>query len=166
MWQKYKAIKILFICILILSGTSVFAQTTAVTESGDKVLLFKDGTYRKNNQTKVDNELRSRIKQIGTQYSANENDIEEACLLAVQGWRYALPQPKSRQAAWGNPDGRTTWWYGYWENINTNEYSSRKPKLGQAGIWIGDRQNLKGYYRRGGSPGYPTKVETILSELK
>lgn len=170
MWQKYKAIKALFsnvlFFVLIISPISVFAQTTAVTESGDKVVLFKDGTYRKNNQPKVDNELKSRIKQIGNQYSASENDTEEAYLLAAQGWRYTLPQPKSRQAAWGNSDGRTTWWYGYWENIDTNEYSSKIPKIGQAGIFIGDGQKLKGYYRNGGSPSYPTKIETIFSQLR
>ena len=27
-----------------------------------------------------------------------------------------MPQPKSRQAAWGNGDGRTTWFYGFWDN--------------------------------------------------
>ena len=161
---KYKVI--VFCCILMLFGTSVFAQTAAVTESGDKVLLFKDGTYRKNNQSKIDNELSSRIKEIGNKCSASENDIEEAILLAAQGWRYTLPRPKSRQAAWGNTDGRTTWLYGYWENIDTNEYSSKKPKLGQSGIFIGDGQKLKGYYRNGGSPSYPTKIETILSQLK
>ena len=164
MQRKYTVI--LFFCILALFVTSVFAQTTATTESGDKILLFKDGTYRKNDQPKVDNELKSRIKQIGNQCSASENDIEEAYLLAIQGWRYTLPQPKSRQAAWGNSDGRTTWWYGYWENIDTNAYSSKKPKLGQSGIFIADGQKLKGYYRNGGSPSYPTKIETILSQLR
>lgn len=168
--QKYKGLKILFsnvfLCILVLYGASVFAETRAVTESGDKVILFEDGTYRKDNLSKVDNELKSRIKQIGNQCSASEDDIEEAYLLAVQGWRYTLPQPKSRQAAWGNPDGRTTWWYGYWENIDTNMYSSKKPKLGQSRIFIGDGQKLKGYYRNGGSPSYPTKIETILSQLR
>lgn len=164
MSQKYKAI--VFFCILILSATSVFAQTTTTTESGEKVFLFKDGTYRQNIQSNIDNKLKSHIKEIGNRCSASENDIEEACLLAAQGWRYTLPQPKSKQAAWGNPDGRTTWWYGYWENINTNEYSSKKPKLGQSGIWIGDGQNQRGYYRRGGSPSYPTKTEMMLSELK
>lgn len=164
MGQKYRAILIL--CILILSATSIFAETTAITESGEKIVLFKDGTYRKNNQPKVDSALRSRIEQIGSKHSASANDIEEACSLAAQGWCYVLPQPKSRQAAWGNSDGRTTWWYGYWKNNDTNEYSSKKPELGQSGIWIGDGQKLMGYYRRGGSPSYPTKVELMLSSLK
>ena len=162
--RKYRIIVLL--CILSLFGTSVFAQTTAVTESGDKVELFKDGTYRKDSQPKVNDELRSRIKQIGDKCSASASDIEEAALLAAQGWRYTLPRPKSRQAAWGNNDGRTTWLYGYWENIDTNEYSAKKPQLGQSGIFIGDGQKLKGYYRNGGSPPYPTKIETILSQLR
>ena len=157
---------LILITVLALLGTSVFAETAATTESGEKVILFPDGTYRKNIQPKIDDKLQLRIKQIGNKHSASDNDSNEAYSLASQGWRYVLPQPKSNQAAWGNSDGRTTWWYGYWENIETNEYSSKKPQFGQSGIWVGDGQNQKGYYRRGGSPTYPSKVELILNELR
>ena len=152
--------------IFLLLISTTFAQTTAVTESGDEVILFKDGTYRKNSTPKIDNDLKLRIEQIGNECSANKKDIEQAYLLAVQGWRYSLPQPKSNQAAWGNTDGRTTWFYGYWKNTNTKEYSSTMPQLGKSGVWVGDKQNNKGYYRKGGSPRYPTKTERILSKLK
>jgi hypothetical protein len=167
---KYEGTKIgfgvAFSFILVLFLTLAFAQTSATTESGERVILFPDGTYRSAIEPKPDGSLVLRIKQIGSERSASKEDIEEAHSLATAGWRYVLPQPKSAQAAWGNYDGRTTWWYGYWENIKTNEYSSAIPKLGQSGVWVGDGQNRRGYYRRGGSPAYPTKVELILSDLR
>lgn len=163
--MKKAEIGFLVAIFLIITGVSVFAETSAVTEAGEKVILFPDGTYRKGIENKIDNGLELRIQSAGNNFSASESDLKEAYSLAVQGWRYTLPQPKSRQSAWGNSDGRTTWWYGYWRNIETNEYSSRKPELGQSGMWIGNGQNQSGYYRRGGSPTYPSKVELILSAL-
>ena len=64
--------------------------------------------------------------------------------MAKQGWRYTLPQPKSLQARWGNSDGRTTWWYGYWKNNRTNEYSSNKPTKKANGIFKGNGKIIPG----------------------
>ena len=46
-------------------------------------------------------------------------DVDERTLLIANelyedGWKYIVPKPKP-QASWYNSDGRTTWWYGYWE---------------------------------------------------
>lgn len=81
----------------------------------------------------------------------------------LQGWRYTMPRPKSAKAAWGKSDGRTTWWYGNWYNNNTNKYSNKTPKKQSSGYYEGDRQNNKGSWRNGGSPGYPSKLEWLLS---
>ena len=80
-----------------------------------------------------------------------------------QGWRYAMPEPKSAQAMWGNYDGRTTWWYHDWENIKTEQHSQTTPVLNEQGKYVGDWQDNRGYYRNGGSPSWPTKIEWLLS---
>lgn len=50
--------------------------------------------------------------------------IQTALAMQEQGWEYNMPSPKSPQAAWGNYDGRTTWYVGYWENSKTGETST------------------------------------------
>ena len=153
------------LCLSLLFA-SANSQTAAVTASGDTFYLHNDGTYQKTEKSqKEDKRLKSTIENLGKKHSASDREIAEAYSMAVQGWRYSLPQPKSPQAAWGNRDGRTTWWYGYWRNTQSGKHSSIKPQLSKAGIWIGDDQNLAGYYRRGGSPTYPSKIELILSDL-
>jgi hypothetical protein len=152
-------------CLIFFLSPELFSQIPAVTPSGDTVLLFKDGTYRKKEKKKDDVQLKQKINRIRAKYSASAAELEEAYSLASQGWRYTLPQPKSAQAAWGNYDGRTTWWYGYWKNLKTNKYSQNKPDLSESGVWTGDGQKFEGFYRKGGSPPNPTPIEFILSEL-
>lgn len=153
--------------ILIFLSTSLLAQSDiAVTAKGDTVLLFKDHTYKYKKEIKKKNSvLDNKITEIGKKLGASSRDIKEAQALAEQGWEYTLPSPKSNQAYWGNSDGRTTWWYGYWKNIKTREYSSEKPLKKSSGYYKGNGQNNSGSYRRGGSPRYPTKLEKILSEI-
>ena len=110
-------------------------------------------------------DLGQRIRDLGRQFQASSDEISEASSLAIQGWRYTLPVQKSAQAAWGNRDGGTTWYYGYWNNILDGAYSEKKPGKQSDGKWAGDYQNLSGYYRGGGSPPYPTPIEKILSSL-
>ena len=81
----------------------------------------------------------------------------------LQGWRYTMPRPKSSQASWGNSDRRTTWWNGYWFNNKTNKYSRTVPKKQTNGYYYGDSQEDKGYWRNGGSPITPTKIDWLLS---
>jgi len=85
--------------------------------------------------------------------------------LSQQGWTYTMPVPKSKEAIWGNPDGRTTWWFGYWFNTKTNKYSDTDPKKDASGAYVGDDQIRKDFYRRGGSPGNPTSLEWLLSTV-
>lgn len=79
-----------------------------------------------------------------------------------QGWEYIMPQPKSPQARWGNRDGRTTWWVGYWTNHITNETSENIPNF-NSGKYKGDNKGGRAW-RRGGSPGVPSKLEWLLSK--
>lgn len=87
-----------------------------------------------------------------------------ASALASQGWVYVMPQPKSAQAAWGNRDGRTTWWLGYWQNTKTGATSVKQPTKGTGDNYTGDGQAGKGVWRRGGSPPLPSKVEWLCSK--
>jgi len=94
--------------------------------------------------------------------SASKDDILKACILVMKGWQYIMPRPKSRQARWGNSDGRTTWYYGYWKNTKTGQYSKQTP--GKNDNYQGDGQRYAGQWRRGGSPGRPTIIEYLCSK--
>jgi len=94
--------------------------------------------------------------------NVSQKTINIALAMQQDGWEYTMPVPKSRQAAWGNTDGRTTWWVGYWYNSNTNTYSFATPKL-KKGEYVGDGVGGPGW-RRGGSPRSPTKLEWLLSK--
>lgn len=89
--------------------------------------------------------------------------IDRALAMQKQGWGYVMPMPKSPQAMWGNTDGRTTWWNGYWINRTTKQYSSTEPAL-KEGRYVGDGIDSSGW-RRGGSPRRrPTDLEWLLSK--
>ena len=92
---------------------------------------------------------------------ASSEEIQIASQLVSLGWEYHMPSPKSSQARWGNTDGRTTWWNGYWINNNTNTISSSQPQ-GSNG-YEGDGKDPRGW-RRGGSPRYPTAIEWLCSK--
>jgi hypothetical protein len=73
-----------------------------------------------------------------------------------------MPEPKSHQAAWGNHDGRTTWWVGYWVNRRTGATSSSQPKMDSTGEFVGDGNGFRAW-RRGGTPRPPSKIEWLCS---
>ena len=87
-------------------------------------------------------------------------DQEMATELATRGWTYVMPRPKSAKAAWGNPDGRTTWWVGYWRNERTRQTSIRQPAAEDEYTGDGEAPG----WRRGGTPSRPTNVEWLCSE--
>ena len=95
-------------------------------------------------------------------FPCDKETIEKAVKLKRAGWTYIMPQPKSAQARWGNGDGRTTWWVGYWVNEGTNATSSVQPERTPDGQWIGDGKGIR-FWRRGGSPLAPTKIEWLCS---
>lgn len=126
-----------------------------------KNFIFDKSSYsHKVNTEEVSGGLHSNSFFKTNSTSGSDNVAEE---LKSQGWSYTMPIPKSDQAEWGNEDGRTTWYYGYWYNQRTHEYSEKVPIRNSSGKFEGDKQNLKGKWRRGGSPPPPTKVMKLLS---
>jgi hypothetical protein len=89
--------------------------------------------------------------------------IQNALELKRVGWTYIMPEPKSPQAAWGNHDGRTAWYVGYWVNDNDRSTSSGQPKKDEKGQFLGDGKGFKSW-RRGGSPPRPTRIEWLCSK--
>lgn len=97
-------------------------------------------------------------------FSCDQATIQTALELKRAGWTYIMPEPKSPQAAWGNRDGRTTWWVGYWVNKQNNSTSSTQPKKDASGQLVGDGNGSRSW-RRGGSPPPPTKIEWLCSDF-
>jgi hypothetical protein len=95
-------------------------------------------------------------------FSCDKSTIQTAIELKHAGWTYIMPEPKSPQAAWGNYDGRTTWWVGYWVNGRTGATSSAQPTKNASGEWIGDGNGFRAW-RRGGTPPPPSKIEWLCS---
>jgi len=154
---------------VLLISASIQAQDQIITlENGKKVVLHSDKTWEysegivytydfsKIRDNEIPNFLRQGIK-------ADKQTLTVATEIYFQGWRFTMPNPKSPQATWGNYDGRTTWWHGYWYNTKTNKFSRSAPRKHSNGYYYGDGQNDKGYWRNGGSPGSPSKLEWLLS---
>jgi hypothetical protein len=95
--------------------------------------------------------------------SCGKAAIETALTLKRVGWTYIMPQAKSPQAAWGNHDGRTTWWVGLWTNEKDKSSSAIQPKKDDSGKWVGDGKGIR-FWRRGGSPPRPTEIEWLCSK--
>jgi len=95
-------------------------------------------------------------------FACDKSTIQTAIELKHTGWTYIMPEPKSRQAAWGNYDGRTTWWVGYWVNGRSGATSSAQPTSNSSGEMVGDGNGYRAW-RRGGTPSPPTKIEWLCS---
>ena len=157
--------------LMVVAATAISAEDQIVTlPSGKKVVLHDNHTwgyvgaqpaynfdFSTLSSTTLPAFLRGGIQaDAGTQKTAVE--------MYLQGWRYTMPVPKSPQAAWGNGDRRTTWYYGYWYNAQTDEVSVATPTLKQNGRYLGDGQNHRNYWRNGGSPPFPSALEWLLSK--
>lgn len=163
-------IKFYFLTLLILvSSTNLIAQDQILKlPNGKKVILHSDKTWNYYENIKYDfdfkklrdNEIPSFLRQ---SIRVKKSTLKTAIKMYLQGWRYTMPAPKSTQASWGNSDGRTTWYMGYWHNKKTGKYSNTTPLIKTNGYYLGDNQNQQNYWRRGGSPHYPTKIEWLLS---
>ena len=157
--------------IVISSCSTIIAQNNIATlPNGSKVILHADKTWEYHETVSYDydfskieeNQIPSILRQ---GISADKNTITTAVKMYLQGWKYSMPRPKSSQASWGNGDGRTTWWKGYWYNGKTNKYSQITPKAKTNGFYYGDDQKNKGYWGNGGSPRNPSKIEWLLSSF-
>lgn len=92
---------------------------------------------------------------------AAASEVATARALVSRDWGYVMPRPKSAQARWGNGDGRTTWWNGYWVNRRTRTHSARQPNARDD--YAGDGAAASGW-RRGGAPRRPSVVEWLCSK--
>jgi len=160
---------LLSITLILFCQTTIYAQDQIATlPDGKKVLLHSDKTwdyyeglsydfdFSKIEDNKIPDFLRQGI-------NVDKQTLVVAVEMYLQGWKYTMPRPKSSQAYWGNSDGRTTWWKGYWYNKKTKKYSRRTPKKQSNGYYYGDDQNHQGSWSNGGSPGYPSKIDWLLS---
>jgi hypothetical protein len=159
--KLYIVITICFLIPLTLTGCSKNPNGT-ITNNGISQ-LNTSAKYIQNQGNLLNNypSLRGGI-------TTDQQTINIALDMQNQGWEYIMPQPKSPEAAWGNTDGRTTWWNGYWYNIKTGQYSSITPykKFNEKTNnvqYIGNGINPQGW-RRGGSPRRPNKFEWLLSK--
>jgi hypothetical protein len=138
--------KLIWITILGILSSGAFCASfrEAKLSSGEKIIISEDGRY------------------IPESVLISNCSSTITCLRA-SGWRYIAPTPKSHQAAWGNYDRRTTWYYGHW--TNGTDFSDSQPKVqvfhGRY-LVIGDGINNSRYYRNGGSPAGLSKIEMQL----
>jgi len=168
---KKNFVRSILILFVLLSGVlSSKAQEYIVSlPNGSKVILHADKTWDYYKGISYDFDFSSlRDNQIPgilrSGISANKQILRQGVEMYLQGWRYTMPRPKSSQACWGNRDRRTTWWQAYWYNTKTFHYSRTTPQKQSNGSYVGDAQNDKGYWRNGGSPRTPSKIEWLLSE--
>lgn len=165
-----KSARAITLLLALLFSFPALAQDIRTTlPNGKKVVLHADKTWEYDEEVSYDYDFASvkdnQIPDFLRQgISADRATIITAIEMHLQGWRYTMPRPKSAQAAWGNSDGRTTWWAGWWHNSATGSYSSTTPKKGSNGQYYGDAQDRHGGWTNGGSPRSPNKLEWLLSE--
>lgn len=154
--------KKIFSLLLFVLCLSIFSEEIVKTKDGKQIILYNDHTWAEYTNNTVDYSLLK--KQLRPDIKANEQEINTACEMLSQGWKYTMPRPKSAKAGWGISDGRTTWWYGYWFNSKTNQYSESTPIKKESGLFLGDNQNNAGSWRNGGSPSKPDIYMFLLSD--
>jgi|GEM_PF-1179353 len=154
--------------IISIQNDSNAQNQIAFLPDGTKVVLYADKTwdyfeglsYEFDFNQLQDNQIPDFLRQ---GINVDKTALKIAVEMYLQGWRYTMPRPKSNQARWGNKDGRTTWWPGYWYNEKTQEYSRKTPNKQGNGYYDGDEQADKPFYEYGGSPSYPSRIQWLLS---
>ncbi|WP_321282132.1 hypothetical protein [Marinifilum fragile] len=163
-------IQFLFVVLFaVFFSDSLYAQNRIVTlPEGEQIILYPNKTWDYYKGISYDFDFSTLTnnnipKFLRSGISVDKQTLRIAVEMYLQGWRYIMPRPKSSQAYWGNSDGRTTWWKGYWYNSKTYKYSRIRPVKQSSGYYKGDEQNDKGYWSNGGSPAYPSKIDWLLS---
>lgn len=126
--------RLLSVFVLSLAFTLVcFPEEIVTLQNGRQIVVYDDFTWNYVDQSNArqrdfsqirDNDVPSFLRQ---GIPAKRDEIIHAIEMYDQGWRYTMPRPKSSQAAWGNSDGRTTWYNGWWYNSVTHAYSTVMP---------------------------------------
>ncbi|MCK4515824.1 MAG: DUF3157 family protein [Spirochaetaceae bacterium] len=162
--------KLILLALSVCLAHLVIAEEIVTLRDGRQIVVYDDFTWgylttdlvgQVDYSTIRDNEIPSFLRQ-GIQ--ADRNQIIQAIRMYEQGWLYTMPRPKSTQAAWGNSDGRTTWYNGWWHNEATGHYSVTTPIERESGLFLGDNQNSSNTWRNGGSPRSPDVYMWLLSE--
>ena len=168
-WKRaWLLLALLLVCWTIAAS----AQQIATLPDGRTVVLYDDFSWQYYGQditydfdfSKLSPDTIPLFLRQGVQVDVLTQTI--AVEMYLQSWRYTMPVPKSAQAMWGNSDGRTTSFYGYWYNIVSEQVSSTRPEKKKNGIYLGDCQDLRKYcgYRKGGTPSFPTDLQWLLSQ--
>ncbi len=153
--------KVLIIFFTVISFFA-FSEEIVTSKNGNKIILYDDHTWAEYKTGSVD--YSSLKEQLRSGRKSTEQEIGTACEMLSQGWKYTMPRPKSAKAGWGISDGRTTWWYGYWYNSKTSQYSRTTPEKSASGLYLGDNRNNAGSWRNGGSPSEPDIYMFLLSD--
>ena len=158
-----------FVLIFFSCMFRTFPDEVVSLGNGKKIIVFDDYTWKyfdepvtERNYSDIEDDVIPPFLRQGIE--ADRDTIIKAVGMYDQGWRYTMPRPKSAKAAWGNHDGRTTWYYGWWYNEKTGLYSSTTPVIKENGLFIGDNQNRSGSWRNGGSPENPDPFMWLLSK--
>jgi hypothetical protein len=145
----------------------IYSEEIVKLNDGRKIVLYDDHTWAeiKNETIPNNTDLVEKYRQqLRNGITTSDIDIKIACEMLSQGWKYTMPRPKSTQAAWGNSDGRTTWYNGFWFNSISNLYSVETPTKKNSGLYLGDNQNSSNSWRNGGSPRKPDIYMYLLSD--
>lgn len=157
--------KITILILLLITLIPLHSEEILTRADGTKVVIFNDNTWtnQDDGELKTNKPLKNYKSFLRDGVKASDNQILIACEIYSQGWVYVMPRPKSSQASWGNWDGRTTWYNGYWHNAKTNLYSNTTPIKKKSGLYLGDNQNYSNTWRNGGTPPTPDVYMFLLS---
>jgi hypothetical protein len=167
--KTYNYLILLSLIVILIAHIGKKSKEQILTlPDSQKVILYPDKTwdyykeisYNFDFSILEDNKIPNFLRQ---GINVDNKTLKTAVEMYLLGWRYTMPTPKSPQASWGNRDGRTTWWKGYWHNDKTQDYSRKTPEKQANGYYYGDKQIEEGECRNGGSPNNPSKLEWLLS---
>lgn len=148
---------------VLLAASLLFSDEVITRTNGTKIVLYDNFTWAPVIEQNGNDVVSAYRKHLRQGISASDEQLKIACEMYAQGWRYSMPNPKSKQASWGNSDGRTTWYNGYWHNETTDAYSVKTPLKTSGGTYAGDNQNQSGTWSNGGSPQKPDVYMYLLS---
>ena len=162
--------RLLMMLLALLALQVAAAEEILTLSNGRRIVVYDDFTWNYLDSSAPihgdlsqiqDNQPPSFLRQ---GIAATRDQLIRAIEMYDQGWRYTMPRPKSAQAAWGNSDGRTTWYNGWWYNERTHLYSTATPSRRDSGLYLGDGQNSSNTWRNGGTPSAPDIYMWLLSQ--
>ena len=142
------------------AGQSAGSDPTAGAQPDSKLASATSSSPAVVSRTNAVDSIQVQLRP--AKFAFDQETLQKALELKRAGWTYVMPQPRDARARWGNDDGRTTWWIGYWTNERNQMTSASQPQRNGSGQWVGDGKGIRSW-RRGGSPLAPTKIEWLCS---